>query len=223
MGGENVKYIQVVVYLYLFLICGFILSSGIVCAQSIPNSSVKNNTTIKQVQNKGQPIGSAANTTLVVKNYATSASVEKNKGQPIELAANTTGDLINHTLIFTIGTPKHGDVFPHMITGRSPTHTTQIKIEYTPNHNYNGTDSFSYNVTPAPPDGKYSSTGYVFLTVNASPLLPKTPPQSLAALAFAISFIIDFIIFLAAYLIIRELRRTKRMKFSALLHDSLEY
>jgi hypothetical protein len=203
-----VKYIRVVVYLYLFLICGFILSSGIVCAQPDQNSSVF---TIKL--NKGQPIELAANTTLVVKHYTTIIRVEKNKGLPIELAANTTGDLTKQLLNFTVNKqPNHGHVFPTSITGYN-----QTRIEYTPNHNYNGTDSLTYKVTTAPPDGEHNSTGYVYLTVNATAFIFPHTPQYRAAVAFAISFIIDFIIFLAAYLIIRELRRTQRMKFNVTL------
>ena len=82
-------------------------------------------------------------------------------------------------------------------------------ITYTPKYNYTGPDSFSFRADAINKTTKkpiHSNTQDVTITVEPT-LIFNAPPEIRAALAFGLSLVVVFLIFLIAFLIIRKTRR----------------
>ena len=92
-----------------------------------------------------------------------------------------------------------------------------VSVRYIPKYNYTGPDSFTYRAT-AVKTNQMSNIGNVSLQVIPSaPFI--TDPGYRAVAAFSISLIIDFVIFLIAYLIIRGRRQKKDLKITIKFWD----
>lgn len=158
----------------------------------------------------------------LVANNITNLKVEENKILPINLTANATGNLTKVPLNFSIvQKPKHGIVeIPIKYNGNR-----SVSIRYTPTYNYTGRDSFTFRAT-AIKASHTSNIGNVSLVV-----IPTIPfianPGYRAVVAFVIALLIDFLIFLTAYAIIRARRQNKliniRLKFWDIIRDDNWY
>jgi hypothetical protein len=153
--------------------------------------------------------------------------VKENQNRTVYLAATANGTLANLPLMFSIvDYPSNGKVDPNhaILKGKSNDYT--IVVKYIPNTNYTGPDSFTYkftainipttNVSFATNTRPNSDVGKIDIVVNPpnSKLYFVTPPLQRAGLAFILSLIIVFLIFLLAYVIIRKIRSKQKRSTS---------
>ncbi len=208
--------------------------SRLVSVKYTPNSSYTgpDSFTFNVTATNASHISSIGNVSLEVvtpvKNSLTAYNitnpiVEENKFKAIDLTANATGNLTKVPLDFSIvQKPKHGDVSPIKINDNG---SGSVSVIYTPTYNYTGPDSFTFAVT-ALNASSISSIGNVSLeVVHTNPLIHD--PGERAAVAFVIALIIDLLIFLAAYVIIKGIRQRKinniGLKFWDIIRDENWY
>ena len=148
-------------------------------------------------------------------------SVEENKIRLITLTANTTRDLAKVPLNFSIvQNPKAGkvDIIKY-------NRNRSVTVGYVPRHNYTGPDSFTFRALVIKTN-QMSNIGNVSLVVKPTAPFITDPGYRVAA-AFSISLIIDFLIFLIAYAIIRGRREKKEfnitIKFWDIIRDENWY
>jgi Bacterial Ig domain len=156
-------------------------------------------------------------------NDITDIIVEKNKFKTIDLTANATGSLAKVPLTFSIvQKPKHGDVIPVKINDYG---SGSVSVTYTPTYNYTGRDSFTFAVTAVKASPNRSIGNVSLEVVRATPSI--TDPRERAAIAFILALIIDSLIFLTAYAIIKGRRQSKtiniRLKFWDIIRDENWY
>ena len=89
--------------------------------------------------------------------------------------------------------PKHGVVSPMTINDNG---RRRVSVKYIPTSNYTGKDNFTFSVT-ASNASPIISNGTVSLEVNQFTLIED--PGYRAVVAFVITLIFDFLIFLTAY------------------------
>jgi hypothetical protein len=123
---------------------------------------------------------------------------------------------INKRLKFSIsGYPTHGLLSPIKNITENKAITT-----YTPIKNYTGPDSFTFLATDAITN---SNVGEISITINpaGSKLLLIAPPEQRAIVAFILSLVIVFLIFLLTYLFIRKIRLRQNKKYMPKFWDIL--
>ena len=205
---------------------------GLVSVKYTPNSSytgpdsftfnvtVTNASHISSIGNVSLEVVTPVKNSLIAYNI-TSLDVDENKFLPIELKANATGNLAKVPLDFSIVQPKHGIVSPMAINDNG---SRRVSVKYIPTSNYTGEDSFTFSVT-ASNAGPITSNGTVSLEVNQFTLIED--PGYRAVVAFVIALIFDFLIFLAAFLIIKGRRKNKniniRLQFWDIIRDGNWY
>jgi Big-like domain-containing protein len=135
----------------------------------------------------------------------------KNNNLSINLTVDATGNLAKVPLNFSIVVePSHG-IIVNPIKIMAKEH--RAVVIYKPNYNYTGPDSFSFKATVFNKNNS-SNIGKISIIVNPpnSKLVFVATPEQRAGLAFGSSLIIVFFIFLSAYLIVRRVRKTKKLK-----------
>jgi hypothetical protein len=138
-----------------------------------------------------------------------------------ETYANTPKNIklnnMSRVEVFSIvGKPSNGTI--------SAINSTNGVVTYTPNAGFIGDDIFKYNATTG---SQTSQPASVTLSVIPEPIILKDSPELRAGLAFGLSLVIVFLIFLAIFLIVRTIRMRKnekrKLKFWDIIRDDNWY
>ena len=157
-------------------------------------------------------------------NDSLNVPVERNTNQSINLTADVSGSIAGLPLTFSVvENPSHGKAVP-MDNG------SKAVINYIPTTNYPGPDAFTFKATAfdtasnksLPP----SNLGKVSVIVNPSnsALVFVAPPEIRAGLAFGLSLVVVFFIFVIVYFVIRRVRKRQlKPKFWDIIRDDNWY
>jgi hypothetical protein len=138
-----------------------------------------------------------------------------------ETYANTPKNIklnnMSRVEVFSIvGKPSNGTI--------SAINSTNGVVTYTPNAGFIGDDIFKYDATTG---NQTSQPASITLSVIPEPIILKNSPELRAGLAFGLSLVIVFLIFLAIFLIVRTIRMRKnekrKLKFWDIIRDDNWY